>query len=231
MKRIFYLLSFFSVYIGYGQINNNLRKSAEQGDARSQFFLGFDYGRKGDLRNAFYWFSKSANQEDADAQFFLALAYKNGEGTEKSKEKAEFWFKKSAELGNADAQLYLGMLYLENEEDSKAIYWYKKSAIQGNLVAQYLLAESYYSGDGVKQDYDQVAFWCSKAANQEIDENDEVERNILARSQYRLSGLYIEGKGVNFSKEKGMYWLRKSCENFYDKACETLNKLKKMNNE
>ena len=165
------------------------------------------------------------------AQFFLALAYKNGEGTEKSKEKAEFWFKKSAELGNADAQLYLGMLYLENEEDSKAIYWYKKSAIQGNLVAQYLLAESYYSGDGVKQDYDQVAFWCSKAANQEIDENDEVERNILARSQYRLSGLYIEGKGVNFSKEKGMYWLRKSCENFYDKACETLNKLKKMNNE
>ena len=195
MKRIFYLLSFFSVYIGYGQINDNLRKSAEQGDARSQFFLGFDYGRKGDLRNAFYWFSKSANQEDADAQ------------------------------------LYLGMLYLENEEDSKAIYWYKKSAIQGNLVAQYLLAESYYSGDGVKQDYDQVAFWCSKAANQEIDENDEVERNILARSQYRLSGLYIEGKGVNFSKEKGMYWLRKSCENFYDKACETLNKLKKMNNE
>lgn len=231
MKRIFYLLSFFSVYIGYGQINDNLRKSAEQGDARSQFFLGFDYGRKGDLRNAFYWFSKSANQEDADAQFFLALAYKNGEGTEKSKEKAEFWFKKSAELGNADAQLYLGMLYLENEEDSKAIYWYKKSAIQGNLVAQYLLAESYYSGDSVKQDYDQVAFWCSKAANQEIDENDEAERNILARSQYRLAGLYIEGKGVNFSKEKGMYWLRKSCENFYDKACETLNKLKKMNNE
>jgi len=115
----------------------------------------------------------------------------------------------------------------ENEEDSKAIYWYQKSAEQGNLTAQYLLAESYYSGDGVEQDYAQVAFWCSKAASQEIDENDEYERNILARSQYRLSGLYIEGKGVDFSKEKGMYWLRKSCENFYDKACETLNKLKK----
>ena len=227
MKRIFYILCFLSVYIGQGQINDSLRKLAEQGDARSQFFLGFDYGRIGDKKNAFYWFSKSANQQNADAQFFLARAYKNGEGTEKSKEKAEFWFKKSAELGNALAQLQLGMLYFENEEDSKAIYWYQKSAEQGNLTAQYLLAESYYSGDGVEQDYAQVAFWCSKAASQEIDENDEYERNILARSQYRLSGLYIEGKGVDFSKEKGMYWLRKSCENFYDKACETLNKLKK----
>ena len=200
MKRIFYILCFLSVYIGYGQINDSLRKLAEQGDARSQFFLGFDYGRIGDKKNAFYWFSKSANQQNADAQFFLARAYKNGEGTEKSKEKAEFWFKKSAELGNALAQLQLGMLYFENEEDSKAIYWYQKSAEQGNLTAQYLLAESYYSGDGVEQDYAQVAFWCSKAASQEIDENDEYERNILARSQYRLSGLYICIGFVNLVK-------------------------------
>lgn len=231
MKRIIYLLSFLFVYIGYGQVSDNLRKVAEQGDARSQFLLGFDYGRNGDFKNAFYWFSKSANQQDADAQFFLARAYENGEGTEKSKEKAEIWFKKSAELGNADVQFRLGSLYFEKEEYAKATYWIEKSAEQGNLAAQYFLGEFYYSGKGIEQNYAKAAFWWFKAANQEVDIDNESQRNALARSQYRLASLYIQGKGVESSEEKGKYWLRKSCKNFYDEACEILNKLKKIDNE
>ena len=43
--------------------------------------------------------------------------------------------------------------------------------------------------------------------------------------------LILTKKAVESSEEKGKYWLRKSCKNFYDEACEILNKLKKIDNE
>ena len=43
--------------------------------------------------------------------------------------------------------------------------------------------------------------------------------------------LILTKRAVESSEEKGKYWLRKSCKNFYDEACEILNKLKKIDNE
>lgn len=43
MKRIIYLLSFIFVYIGYGQVSDNLRKATEQRDAKVQNNLASCY--------------------------------------------------------------------------------------------------------------------------------------------------------------------------------------------
>ncbi len=56
----------------YGQSFNDIKKSAEQGDARAQYNLGvmYDNGESTltDKKQAFYWYKKSAEQGDARAQ-------------------------------------------------------------------------------------------------------------------------------------------------------------------
>ena len=47
-----------------------------------------------------------------------------------------------------------------------------------------------------------------------------------AKVQNNLASCYYFGKGVEKSKSKAIYWLRKTCENFNDKACEKLNEIK-----
>ena len=37
-----------------------------------------------------------------------------------------------------------------------------------------------------------------------------------------LARLYEKGEGVIRSEEKALYWINKSCENGYEKACEVL---------
>ena len=46
------------------------------------------------------------------------------------------------------------------------------------------------------------------------------------KSQYYLAFCYYDGKGVQKSKTKALELFRKSCKNFYDEACNILNKIK-----
>jgi TPR repeat protein len=88
-----------------------------------------------------------------------------------------------AEKGDAEAQLALGNIYgiyfktcdpaisatnntntriviCSAYKDAKeAAKWYRKAAEQGNARAQFKLADLYYYGAGVKQDYSEAYFW------------------------------------------------------------------------
>ena len=123
------------------------KKSANQGNASAQFYLGlmYDKGQEGlpqDYKQAFYWYKKSANQGDAKAQYNLGGMYYKGQGLPQDYKQAFYWFKKSANQGIADAQYNLGLMYAQGQglpQDYKQAFYYKKAANQGDAKAQYNL--------------------------------------------------------------------------------------------
>ena len=91
----------------------------------------------------------------------------------------------------------------------KAFFWWEKAAEQDLLEAQYYLGIAYYQVER----FEKACYWWKRAAEQ-----DSVE------AQYSLGICYYQGIGVERSKEKAMYWLKKSCENSFSEACEVLKK-------
>lgn len=91
------------------------KKSAEQGNAEAQFYLGNMYdngaGVAEDDIKAAQWFAKAAEQGDALAQFFLERMRARGESSIQDDFETFEWFRKAAEQGNPKAQYYLGLMY------------------------------------------------------------------------------------------------------------------------
>jgi len=91
-----------------------LRKAANQGFARAQFFLGLLYeegqGVPRDMAQAVLWYGRAAEQGDLDAQNNLATAYLHGLGTAPDPAKAAAWYRRAAESGHATAQVNLGVV-------------------------------------------------------------------------------------------------------------------------
>jgi len=92
-----------------------LQQHAEQGDAESQFRLGYAYqfgrGVDQDSMQATHWWKKAAEQGYPEAQFVLGLAYNMGEGIEQDPTQAAHWFRKAAEQGHRTSQRELGFAY------------------------------------------------------------------------------------------------------------------------
>lgn len=97
-----------------------LKRSAEQGDAKSQYKLGlmYDMGKDVDqnYQKAFEWYEKSANQGLASSQSRLGSMYRYGKGVDINHSKASQWYWKAAEQGDQDAQYRLGTIYLPNQK-------------------------------------------------------------------------------------------------------------------
>ena len=118
-------------------------KSAEQGDAEAQYYLGFMYengqGVPQDYKQAAKWYLKSAEQGDADAQYNLGIMYESGQGLPQDYKQAAKWWLKSAEQGHAEAQYNLGIMY-ENglgviPSNKKAYAWFALAAMSGDKSA------------------------------------------------------------------------------------------------
>src|SRR5262245_35539071 len=84
---------------------NELRRSAEGGDASAQNKLGLLYyegkGVPQNYRQAKRWFEEGAKQGHARAQTNLGTLYLNGEGALQSDQMALFWFSQAAEQKDA----------------------------------------------------------------------------------------------------------------------------------
>ncbi len=84
--------------------NDYFRKSARQGYADAQFYLGQNLVVAKRYKEGAYWTTKAARQGSADAQFNLALLYQDGLGVPKDSGRMYFWFKVSAVNGNEKSQ-------------------------------------------------------------------------------------------------------------------------------
>lgn len=179
-------------------------KSAEQGYAPAQLFLGYFYV-SGEIvekneGKAVYWYTRAAMQGSAEAQFKLGVLYQSGNGIDVDVSKAVYLYEKSAKQGFAMAQFALGACYEEgygiDVDMSKAVYWYEKAAEQGIAGAQLLLGVCYEEGEGVDADMSKAVYWYRKASEQG-----------LAEAQYWLAVCYYNGAGVSVDKQQYVYWL------------------------
>ena len=86
----------------------------------------------------------------------------------------------------------------------KAAYWYKKAADQGNQWAQNDLGYLYYTGQGVKQDFNRAAELFLMVSKQETRAAKEAMAN--------LGTLYLNGKGVKQNFDSAAYWYTKAAK-------------------
>ena len=80
-------------------------------------------------------------------------------------------------------------------------------ANQGDIISQTNLAEMYYEGKVVPQDYKKALEWTQKAANQGN-----------ARAQTALGYMYYEGKVVPQDYKKALEWYQKAANQGYARA-------------
>ncbi len=140
-----------------------------------------------------------AEQGDANSQWWLGHIYKSGlENVKQDCVEAFKWYKKAAEQ---DPYCYydLGNCYRDGcgveQNDVKAFESYKTAAEHQNFEAQLCLADCYYYGKGVEQDYSQAAYWYEKHGYS--------EGNMLSR----WLNAHIKMKNFEFAKQ--------SIEEFY----------------
>ena len=132
-------------------------KSAQRGDAYSQYALGVLY-RNGiyvdfDYEKSFYWTKKAAEAGITNAQGALGGMYLEGNGTSRDLTKAFYWTEKAAKAGNTHAKHELGCYYLNGEGTSqnaiRAIYWFLEARKEGdtdaaNVLRQLGIADGHY---------------------------------------------------------------------------------------
>ena len=117
---------------------------AEQGDASSQFYLGFMYanghGISQNYAEAVKWYRKAADQGEAVATFNLGIMYHNGRGVSEDFAEAVKWYRKAADQGYDSAPLDLGIMHHEGldapQDFAAAAFWYRKAADQWDDIAQ-----------------------------------------------------------------------------------------------
>jgi len=120
-------------------IANELRASAEGGDASAQNQLGLLYyegtGVPQNYLQAKQWFEEAAKQGHAGAQTNLGTMYLHGEGAVPNNRMALFWFNQAAEQGDTQACAKLGLMYVQGrgvlQDFIQAHMWYNVSAAQG----------------------------------------------------------------------------------------------------
>ena len=136
---------------------DNLRSSAREGNAISQYRLGLRYtSGTGIWKNdsaAAEWFEKSANQGHTGAAYMLGISYYTGRGVTQNYKQATQWFKRAASQGHARAQYQLAAAYMNGQGVEKdqawAARWYGKAANQNHTDAQFSLGVAFARGLGL----------------------------------------------------------------------------------
>lgn len=112
-----------------------------------------------------------------------------------------------ASLEDAQAQYELSIKYYKAKDYTASAQWAQKAVNQGYTPAQSWLAEAYYSGKGVPQDYGRAMALFLKAAEQGD-----------ASSQFQIGGMYYFGKGVPKNYVEAAKWNLMAAEQGVDAA-------------
>ena len=123
-----------------------LFKAAKQDHAQAQYtiagfyYLGKEFARNRNAKEAAKWYLAAANNGHAKAQDFVAGWYSRGKVFPLDQVKSTQWYRISAQQGYMHAQVLMGErsekglgMAANNQE---AIYWYKLAAAQGNGLSK-----------------------------------------------------------------------------------------------
>ena len=107
----------------------------------------------------------------------------------------------AAQRGDPEAQYIVGLAYNNEKLYSDSAEWYLKAAVQGNAKAQFNLANKYYEGKGVEQNFEEAFKWYKKAAEQGH-----------SQAQFNLGCMYGRGEGVKKNYSKANQWIQKAAQ-------------------
>ena len=162
------------VHQDYAEAVRWYRRSADQGHALGQAFLGFMYsngrGVQQDYGEAVRWYRRSAEQGHALGQSNLGLMYSTGRGVRQDAAEAARWYRRSADQGHSLGQNNLGVLYRDgrgvSQDYGEAVRWFRRSADQDEALGQANLGWMYENGRGVRRDRVEAVRWYRRAADQ-----------------------------------------------------------------
>ena len=151
----------------------------------------------------------ACEEGDENAMFWMAECYDVGWGIEPDGQKAFKLRRKLADMGHTDQQINMGNYYREGDLVKRnprvAFCWYMRAAKQGDWYGRLLVADCYFKGNGVKQDYKEAIKWYELAGT-----NPDKEILEWNHAALQLAQCYREGLGVKKDMEKAAEW--------YDKA-------------
>ena len=160
------------------------QKSAAQDYTNSQYNLAIIYykgiANEYNLKKAFNLFKKVAIKGNKKAQYFLAQMYEKGDGITKDFSQAEYWYAQSRNewfnnKENKEIDMKLAQILLPYEkitssniiediinptdENINIVNIFKNKSLEGDNYAQNKIAEMYYEGKLLEQDYKKSIYW------------------------------------------------------------------------
>lgn len=206
-----------------------IRKSADQGDADSQFWLAWIYkdgnGVKRNYAEAAKWFKKSAGQGKTNSMASLAQLYmEGGPGLQRNVTEGIRWYKMGAEKGDKSCMRSLAEIYRWGKKGvaknpAEAFKWYKQSESWADV------GDCYWDGFGVEKDWSTAVSYYKKA-------NDGVEnyRYTIQGNKDKMKKLgdcYKYGWGVEKNAREAVRWYKYASEADNDEGtlCLTVCKM------
>jgi TPR repeat protein len=177
-----------------------LRLAASHGYADAADQLGRMYylgeGVAPNYATALQWFktaSKSSSPDELDppAAFYLGQMYELGRGVPKNYKTALKWYQMASHGGTEMEAIVQRLQRVIDESDLRS------TAAHGSAAAQNRLGDTYYGGEGVKQNYVTALHWYRLAA---------ARKNVDA--EYRLGWMYKFGQGVPKDDTTAAHWFR-----------------------
>lgn len=133
--------------------------------------------------------------EDSELQLVKSLILMSENG--KMNHESIFFLNKSADRESWVSSLLLAIYYKTNGDLDKAIM-FAKNAEEKSIIANNILMDAYIR----KEDFTTAVIWIRKLADLGV-----------PRVQAFLGLLYLEGKGVERDRDKGIQWIRKAADN------------------
>ncbi|KAI1626912.1 hypothetical protein EDD37DRAFT_237814 [Exophiala viscosa] len=210
------------------------KRAATLGDAPAMYKMGMILlkgllGQQKNPREAVSWLKRAAERADKDnphALHELGLLYESAASTDhivKDEKYALSLFQQAADLGYKYSQFRLGSAFeyglLGCPIDARqSIAWYSKAAAQGEHQSELALSGWYLTGsEPLLQQSDTEAFlWARKAAS-----------SGLAKAEYAMGYFYEVGIGTAVDVEEAKRWYYRAASQYFPKARERLEELKK----
>ena len=194
-----------------------LKQSAAAGYGRANALL-FEIYMKGqgvqkDEKKAMDYLRSGVMQNDAQSVFDMANALVDGLGIEKNLPEAINFFERAIKLGSPMAPRYLANLYsngiIGSADYTKARAYYEIGSSRNDYVSSYILGNLYLKGVGVQQDANISNLYFTKALNGLQSWMAHGDEGAVCY----LGEIYLNGRSVQKSIEKGMSYLKQGASN------------------
>lgn len=197
-------------HLGFkGQELNDLRKAMKTDQDISTIVHSRLEAIKKEMKQNEEWYAKMAEKGSPFIQFTLGQRFLFGQGIAQSDEKAVECFKKASEKNHLEATVLLARGYEigwpSPQDLDRSLKLYENAAHQGNKEAMLALVKLFENNEELPMDIESKNkkrfYWLEKLA--QADDVDAMEP---------LGKCYLEGRGVDKSREKAIEWFTKGGE-------------------